>query len=341
MERRGKRETIITLIIMVIIAVVIVSWLSGLWSCESGRKELTDEERLTISDYVNSVSVLVQQSNRVSVKFFNTMDRARELSREDLDSELLEIIEESRVILENSKGLNPPEFFEVVQGYLELVFAIRNKAYEDFRPALFNALQDLDVDISTTQITNTFLHMFMSDEIYIYFQDKLKESGEKMGIGNLTIIDSVILKDKNLTDTQNVMVFISEIKTVTELQERRGVAVIEDSIEFNPREINQQGDYMILAGGSTITIAITIENQGNVIENDVKVVMEYMTQDNISEEKEYIIASINPSENKVVTISGFVAYPGRRCEVKITAGPVPNEVLLTNNTFNYKFMMEN
>ncbi|MFA5015580.1 MAG: hypothetical protein WC549_08590 [Actinomycetota bacterium] len=341
MERRGKRETIITLIIMVIIAVVIVSWLSGLWSCESGRKELTDEERLTISDYVNSVSVLVQQSNRISVKFFNTMDRARELSREDLDSELLEIIEESRVILENSKGLNPPEFFEVVQGYLELVFAIRNKAYEDFRPALFNALQDLDVDISTTQITNTFLHMFMSDEIYIYFQDKLKESGEKMGIGNLTIIDSVILKDKNLTDTQNVMVFISEIKTVTELQERRGVAVIEDSIEFNPKEINQQGDYMILAGGSTITIAITIQNQGNVIENDVKVVMEYMTQDNISEEKEYIIASINPSENKVVTISGFVAYPGRRCEVKITAGPVPNEVLLTNNTFNYKFMMEN
>ncbi|MFA5015391.1 MAG: hypothetical protein WC549_07615, partial [Actinomycetota bacterium] len=227
MERRGKRETIITLIIMVIIAVVIVSWLSGLWSCESGRKELTDEERLTISDYVNSVSVLVQQSNRVSVKFFNTMDRARELSREDLDSELLEIIEESRVILENSKGLNPPEFFEVVQGYLELVFATRNKAYEDFRPALFNALQDLDVDISTTQITNTFLHMFMSDEIYIYFQDKLKESGEKMGIENLTIIDSVILKDKNLTDTQNVMVFISEIKTVTELQERRGVAVIE------------------------------------------------------------------------------------------------------------------
>jgi len=341
LERRGKRETIITLIIMVIIAVVIVSWLSGLWSCESGRKELTDEERLTISDYVNSVSVLVQQSNRISVKFFNTMDRARELSREDLDSELLEIIEESRVILENSKGLNPPEFFEVVQGYLELVFAIRNKAYEDFRPALFNALQDLDVDISTTQITNTFLHMFMSDEIYIYFQDKLKESGEKMGIGNLTIIDSVILKDKNLTDTQNVMVFISEIKTVTELQERRGVAVIEDSIEFNPKEINQQGDYMILAGGSTITIAITIQNQGNVIENDVKVVMEYMTQDNISEEKEYIIASINPSENKVVTISGFVAYPGRRCEVKITAGPVPNEVLLTNNTFNYKFMMEN
>ncbi len=212
MERRGRRETIITLIIMIIIAVVIVSWLSGLWSCEAGRKELTDVERLTISDYVNSVSVLVQQSNKVSYKFFNTMDRAKELSREDLDSELLEIIEESKVILENSTGLNPPEFFEVVQGYLELVFETRNKAYEDFRPALFNALQDLDVDISTTQITNTFLYMFMSDEIYLYFQDKLKESGEKLGINNLTIIDSVILKDKNLTNTQNVMGFISEIK---------------------------------------------------------------------------------------------------------------------------------
>ncbi len=341
MERRGKRETIITLIIMIIIAIVIVSWLSGLWSCESGRKELTDVERLTISDYVNSVSVFVQQSNRVSVKFFNTMDRARELSREDLDSELLEIIEESRVILENSKGLNPPEFFEVVQGYLELVFETRNKAYEDFRPALFNALQDLDVDISTTQITNTFLYMFMSDEIYTYFQDRLKESGELMGINNLTILDSVILKDKNLTNTQNVMGFISEIKTVTELQERRGVAVIEDSIELNPQKINQQGDYMILANGTTITIAIAIQNQGNVIENDVRVVMEYRTEDNVTEEKEYIIESINPSEKARVSIPGFVAYPGRRCEVEITAVPVPNEALTTNNTFTYKFMMEN
>jgi len=340
LERRGKRETIITLIIMIIIAVVIVSWLSGLWSCESGRKELTDVERLTISDYVNSVSVFVQQSNRISVKFFNTMDRARELSREDLDSELLEIIEESRVILENSKGLNPPEFFEVVQGYLELVFETRNKAYEDFRPALFNALQDLDVDISTTQITNTFLYMFMSDEIYTYFQDRLKESGELMGINNLTILDSVILKDKNLTNTQNVMGFISEIKTVTELQERRGVAVIEDSIEFNPQKINQQGDYMILANGTTITIAIAIQNQGNVIENDVRVVMEYRTEDNVTEEKEYIIESINPSEKTRVSIPGFVAYPGRKCEVEITAVPVPNEALTTNNTFTYRFMME-
>ncbi len=326
---------------MIIIAVVIVSWLSGLWSCESGRKELTDVERLTISDYVNSVSVLVQQSNRVSVKFFNTMDRARELSREDLDSELLEIIEESRVVLENSKGLNPPEFFEVVQGYLELVFETRNKAYEDFRPALFNALQDLDVDISTTQITNTFLYMFMSDEIYTYFQDRLKESGELMGINNLTILDSVILKDKNLTNTQNVMGFISEIKTVTELQERRGVAVVEDSIEFNPQKINVQGDYMILASGQTITIAIAIQNQGNVIENDVRVVMEYRTEDNVTEEKEYIIESINPSETARVSIPGFVAYPGRRCEVEITAVPVPNEALTTNNTFTYRFMMEN
>lgn len=340
MERRGRRETVIILIIMIIIAVVIVSWLSGLWSCGTGRKELTDVERLTISDYVNSISVLVQQSNKVSYKFFNTMDRAKELSREDLDSELMEIIEESKVILENSRELNPPEFFEVAQGYLELVFEVRNKAYEDFRPALFNALQDLDVDISTTQITNTFLYMFMSDEIYLYFQDKLKESGEILGIDNLTIIDSVILKDRNLTNAQNVMAFISEIKTVTELQERRGVAVIDDSIEFHPQVLNEQGDYLILANGSEIGVAVTIQNQGNISENDVKVVMEYMTEDNVSEEKEYIIESINPSEQKVVTISEFTAYPGRKCELKITVGPVPNEVLTTNNTATYKFMME-
>jgi hypothetical protein len=340
LERRGRKEIIITLIIMIIIAAVIISWLSGLWSCEAGRVELSDEERLTISNYVNSVSIYVQQSNRVSYSFFNVLEQAKNLSREDLESELLDIIEENKIILANCKELRPPEFFDVAHGYLELVFETRSKAYEDFRPALFNALEDLDLDISTAQIRNTFLYMFMSDEIYLYFQDKLQKSGELLGISELPIIDSKILQDKDLTDTQNVTSFVSEIKTVSGLQERRGLAVIAESIEFDPPQINVQGDYRIIAKGSDITVAVKIENQGNVVENDVNVVMKYMTQDNIFEEEKYVINSINPSEQKVVTLSGFTAYPGRKCEIEITAGPVPDEVLMTNNTATYKFMME-
>ncbi len=341
MERRGRKESIIILIIMIIIAAVIISWISGLWSCEIGRRDLTEEDRLSIADYVNSVSVLVQQSNRVSFNFFMTLDRVRNITREELDSTLLDIIEESMVIVENCKELNPPETFEVSHGYLTLVFETRKKAYEIFKPAASNALQDIDLDISASQMTNAFLYMFMSDEIYNYFQDELHQTGEDMGISNLTIIDSTILTDKNLTDTQNVSAFISDLKTVTTLQERRGVAVVAQSIEFNPAVINEQGDYLILSKGSEISVSILIENQGNVVERDVPVVMTYRTQDSPVEEKSYTITSIDPSEQKAVTITGFAAYPGRRCELEITAGPVPGEVLLSNNTRSYRFMMEN
>ena len=341
MERRGKKESIITLIIMFIIAAVIVSWITGLWSCDVGRKDLTEEQRLTISDYINSVSVLVQQSNKISYNFFNTVNKVKEVSREELDKELLDIIEESRIILENSKEINPPQDFEVSHGYLELVFDTRNRSYEDFKPALFNALDDLDLDISTTQITNTFLYMFMSDELYLYFQDKLKESGDNIGIGNLTIIDSTVLQDRSLTSTQNVLGFISEIKTVTKLQERRGVAVVGDSIKFDPEVLNEQGDYWILANGAEINIAISIENQGNVTEKDVNIIVTYKSEDNVADEKSYTITSLDPSNQEVVTFSGFTAYPGRKCEIEITAGPVPDEVLMTNNSLIIKFMMEN
>ena len=341
MERRGRKETIITLIIMIIIAVVIVSWITGLWSCDMGRKDLTEEQRLTISDYINSVSVLVQQSNKISYNFFNTINKIKEVSREELDKELLDIIEESRIILENGREINPPQDFEVAHGYLELVFDTRNRSYVDFKPALFNALDDLDLDISTTQITNTFLYMFMSDELYLYFQDRLKESGDNIGIGNLTVIDSTVLQDRSLTSTQNVLGFISEIKTVTKLQERRGVAVIGDSIEFDPQVLNEQGEYWILANGTEIIVAIKIENQGNVAEKDVDVILTYKSEDNIADEKSYTISSINPSDQKVVTFSGLIAYPGRKCELTITAGPVPDEVLMTNNSLTVKFMMEN
>ncbi|MBA7522568.1 hypothetical protein ES705_14687 [subsurface metagenome] len=341
MERRGRKETVITLIIMIIIAVVIVSWITGLWSCDMGRKDLTEEQRLTISDYINSVSVLVQQSNKISYNFFNTINKIKEVSREELDRELLDIIEESRIILENGREINPPQDFEVAHGYLELVFDTRNRSYVDFKPALFNALDDLDLDISTTQITNTFLYMFMSDELYLYFQDRLKESGDNIGIGNLTVIDSTVLQDRSLTSTQNVLGFISEIKAVTKLQERRGVAVIGDSIEFDPQVLNEQGEYWILANGTEITVAIKIENQGNVAEKDVDVILTYKSEDNIADEKSYTISSINPSDQKVVTFSGLIAYPGRKCELTMGSGPVPDEVLMTNNSLTVKFMMEN
>jgi hypothetical protein len=341
LEYRGRKESVITLIILVIVAAVIVSWIAGLWSCESGRKDLTEEEKLTISDYINSVSVLVQQSNKVSYDFFNSINRVKEVSREDLDAELLEIIEDSRVILQNAEELNPPEGFEVPQGYLKLVFDTRNRSYEDFKPALFNALDDLDLEISTTQITTTFLYMFMSDEIYEYFQEELKRSGEALGISNLTIIDSAVLQDRSLTSTQDVLAFISNIKTVTKLQERRGVAVIGDSIEFDPPVLNENGEYWILENGKDITVAVKIENQGNIVENNVDVVISYKTEDNISDEKTFTIVELSPSQQKLVTLSGFTAYPGRKCEIKITVGPVPDEAFMGNNELVVNFMMEN
>ncbi|MDD3776459.1 MAG: CARDB domain-containing protein [Actinomycetota bacterium] len=341
LERRGRKESIITLIIMIIIAAVIVSWISGLWSCEAGRKDLTEEERLSIADYVNSVSVLVQQSNQVSFNFFLTLDRIKNISREELDSSLLGIIEESTVISENCNELNPPQSFEVAHGYLKLVLKTRNQAYQTFKPALFNALQDIDIDISSSQMTNAFLYMFMSDEIYKYFQEELQVAGENMDINNLTIIDSVILQDKNLTDTQSVARLVEDLKTVTTLQERRGVAVVTQSIEFDPRVINEQGDFLILSKGTEISVTILIENQGNIAERDVNVVMTYRAQDNPVEEKTYTIANINPSEQKAVTITGFPAYPGRKCDLEVTAGPVPGEAIINNNTASYKFMMEN
>ncbi|MDZ7839104.1 MAG: hypothetical protein U5N58_14915 [Actinomycetota bacterium] len=226
-------------------------------------------------------------------------------------------------------------------GYLRLVFDTRKQACEIFKPALFNALQDIDVDISSSQMTNAFLYMFMSDEIYGYFQEELQAAGEQMGINNLTIIDSVVLKDKNLTDTQSVAELIADLKTVTTLQERRGVAVVEQSVEFDPKVINEQGDYLILSKGTEISVTILIENQGNVVENEVNVVMTYRAQDNPAEEKSYTISSINPSEQKAVTLTGFPAYPGRKCDLEVTAGPVPGEAMLTNNSSSYRFMMEN
>ncbi len=326
---------------MIIIAAVITSWLTGLWSCEAGRKDLTAEERLTIADYINSISVLVQHSNKLSINFFTTLNKVKDTSRKEIDEELSSIIEESKVILQNVQEMNPPEFFEVPHGYLRLVFDMRSRAYENFKPAFFNVLDDLDPENSITQISNSFQYMLMSDEVYKYFQEELKKAGEELGVNNLTIIDSLILEDESLTYPDTVGKMVSDVRSVTDLEVRRGVAVITQSINFSPPIKNEQDDYFIIKNGNGISISINIENQGNVTENDVPVKMTY-TAEGVSKpmELDEVINIINPSEQKTVTFSGLESYPGKRCEIIIEAGPVENEVLFTNNTAIYKFLME-
>jgi hypothetical protein len=341
LERRGRKEAVIILILMIIIAVVIASWLTGLWSCDKGKSDLTEKEKLSIADYINSISVLIQHSNKVSVNFFSTLNKAKDISKEELEADLSKALEESTVILENCQEINPPDYFDVSHGYLRLVFQTRNKAYLEFKPALSNIFGDTDVENSTTQIVNSFLNMYISDEIYKYFQEELKKSGEKLGVTNLTIIDSSILQDKNLINLGNVNNLLAEIKTVTNATQRRGVAIISKSIVFNPQALNKQDEYSIIKKGSDISVTISIENQGNMVENDVIVKMSYSVEGiSKTEEKTYTIKVINPSEQKSVTISGYNAYPGKKCEVRIDAGPVPEEVFLANNTETFKFIME-
>lgn len=326
---------------MLIIAAVIVSWITGLWSCDNGKKSLTDQKKLSIADYINSVSVLIQHSNKTGVNFFILLNQVKDITREELEKNLSSIIEESKINLQSCREMNPPQSFEIAHGYLTLVLDLRSKAYENFKPALSNALQNIGEEIAVSQITNSFLDIYMSDEIYKYFQNGIKEAGENIEINNLTILSSRVLKESELINPENVARFINDIKTVASLQERRGMALITDSIEFNPRIINQQGEYLILAKGNEISITVLVENQGNVPEKDVIVVMSYSTENNPkADEKTYTIAAIEPSEQKSVTMTGFQAFPGLKSSITIEVKPVQGETVLTNNSASYKFLVE-
>ncbi len=341
MEGRGRRDVIIILILLIIIALVIISWISGLWSCDINKKVLTNKEKLTIADYINSVSVLVQYSNKLSINFFTTLNKYKDLTSKEVDTSLNQLIEESKILEENSKEINPPQYFEIAQGYLNLVFDIRKKAYEEFKPALFNVLNDLDYEKSIKQMSESFINMYMSDKIYLYFQEELKNSGERLDISNLTIIDSKILENDSFLSENFVASMVADFKSVTNLQERRGVAVISQSINFNPKIVNERDNYLIIQKGSQINISINIENQGNVSEQEVPVKLTYKIQGIEKSEKfEQKIGLINPSEQITVTFLNLKAYPGKKCEIIIEAGPVENEILLTNNKVQYNFIME-
>ncbi|MCK4777772.1 MAG: hypothetical protein KAS39_05285, partial [Actinomycetia bacterium] len=92
-----------------------------------------------------------------------------------------------------------------------------------------------------------------------------------------------------------------------------------------------------------LMVTIEIVNQGNVEERniDIKAILKPATS---SKSQKYLqkIISLKPGDRKAVTFNNLLPDSDRGVInlLTLTAGPVPKEQNLYNNTLEYKFKME-
>jgi hypothetical protein len=341
--RRRRRRSRVPFPIIVIIFVLLILLLLYLIGIFDTRKEPAAEAEKTseLANYARKVSTLVKRSNTVAAEFREARDQVPPLSRSELENKLNRAIEESNKIAEEVSNYEAPPKMLKAHAYLQLTFDLRAKAIDDYREALFNALEDINVDVASSQMFRALLDLYLSDRVYRYFTEEFQLVASASEESTPAIPTSSFLDEEKIYEPDQVKFYIASLKERPSLEVIHGVALLPGSIQFNPGIKTSEGRYYVLLSSPTLAVTISVQNQGNQVESNVPVSATLkVAGDPTPRKKVTTIEVIQPGETKAVTISDIPTSPGVKSLLTIMAGPVVGEKFLGNNKLEYTIIVE-
>jgi hypothetical protein len=302
----------------------------------SGRKASALEE------YVGKVNKIAERSNQIAKGFDALKSNVAGISRKELKSRLSLYAKDSKKILEDCKKIEPPEDMKKAHLYLTFSLELRAEGLENYKPALFNALKDIDLEVASSQVSISLKDLALSDRAYLKFVSEAEGVLKKEGVKK-SIVSSKFLAQDTAYEKTSIIPYLQELKGVKSLEEVHGVGIAELSTEPKQIKFIASKKLAILPSAAEISVAVTIENQGNQIELNVPVVATLKSETRPKEQKEQMyVTSLSPEHKKTVIISGLkpTQDPDVVNLLTVTVGPVPNEKFTGNNVTEFKFIME-
>lgn len=341
MSRRvRRRSSILNFVIVIAIIALLSIYLMGSFDC----KNLFKRRVSPIENYIKEVSELINLSNQISKNFITTREKIQSLDRVEMITELQKYADSSREIANKCSDLKVPEDPEEIErahGILQFVFDMRAAALDDYKPALLNALEDIDIEIASIQLSKALEDLHLSDGAYEYFKKAVGIVLKEKKLDQLEIPESYFLQKKEIYTIDKVLDYIYSAKGVPTLQPIHGIAVLPETVEFDPKKKEEQGEYIVLLYSEEISVTISIQNQGNQVEKDIPIKATLKSE--IEPEPfivETTLSEIKPEEVLPVTLTGIKSFPGSKCLLKILVGPVTFEQFLGNNEVEFKIIVE-
>ena len=320
--------------------VLLVLYIMGSCGRES-RKKVEPAKDGTSALYAEFVTELIKQSNDIAASFMQLRERTRELSRTELEMKLNEMVNASDEINREVALNTPPQKMMKAHAFLQICLDLRAKAIKDYKLALFNALEDKDIEISTSQMSTALMNFYLSDIMFKHFFDEFNLVVSNEENSGIEIPTSSFLNNQPLYEIASVVEYINSLKTVETLQPEHGVALDGKTVVFSPVPKGEQEGYILLGYTEKVSVTITVENQGNQIESNVPFVVTLKSElDPNPKQKIITIKVINPGEKIPVSVSDVLTFPGARCLLTLKVGPVIGEKFEGNNIAEFKILVE-
>lgn len=322
------------------LVVLLVLYIVGSCGRES-KKSVESTKDGTSALYAEFVTELIKQSNDIAASFMQLRERTRDLSRTELEMKLDDLANISDEISKEAVLNTPPQKMMKAHAFLQICLDLRAKAIKDYKLALFNALEDKDIEISTSQMSTALMNFYLSDIMFQRFFDEFNLVISNEENSGIEIPTSSFLNNQSLYETASVVEYINSLKTVETLQPEHGVALDSKTVVFSPAPKGEQEGYILFGYTEKISVTINVENQGNQIESNVPFVVTLKSEmDPNPKQKMITIKVINPGEKIPVSIPDIPTFPGARCLLTLKVGPVIGEKYEGNNIAEFKILVE-
>lgn len=334
-KRRPTLNPRVVIAILVIVFLLLCLIGQGTFSrigCSDNTAEL--------QTYINQVKKIADRTNKIGTDFADLRTNMKTLSRKDLQKRLDTEIKDSKTIAADTVKIPVPDEMKDANMYLVVSLNMRISALESYKPAIFNALTDTDLEVSGKQVSLALKDLAFSDRAFAMFKDKAAAVLKERKATFVATPASVFITGDTEFEQATVLEFLRNLKQSNDLTEKHGIAISEVVVE--PASVSENDGVFVLPQAATITVTITVENQGNQLEVNVPVTATLKSETQPKpQQKKSPIASLPAGQKKTVKITGLKPTAGDIINMlSIEVGPVPKESFLDNNVSEYKFTME-
>ncbi len=209
----------------------------------------------------------------------------------------------------------------------------RQKGVADLKPALMNALEVEDTEVSAEQISHALRYLSTSDFLYAeVFIPRATSYLTEKELDGVSVPTTTFLTDPDLVSNSKVMNILAGLKSTGNLQAVHGVALDKVTAMPDDKEITAGGTFNLTLSDQ-LTFEVTVENQGNSDEKNVPVVVTLLSPGSTEpKEASATIPQIKAKAKATVEVKGLnpTAY-GETALLRIDVGPVTDEKYNDNN----------
>ena len=331
--RRTRIQRIVILAAIVFVIVFAMAWWAR--SCQHNRKVSS------YRTYFEGVSLAISDSATLGKQLDQLVADPTRFSRKELTAKLAELGAKQNEIAVRADRLEPPETLASEQAVFAEGMKVRADGFKLFETTLLGMLGKKKVDPAKLAALAGYFSgpdAYYTSRVYIPARNTLRAQG----VSDVPVPTSTYFLTAKTFDAARLEEMLNSVGSSTKLAGVHGVGLV--SVIAQPGDITlTRASTADIPASAALAFAVKVQNQGDVTEQNVAVTADLKLPDGSVLKQSGTIATIAAGQTQSVTIQGFAIPPEALSKVStltITAGPVPGERVKTNNTGQFKILLQ-